>query len=346
MIRNNPTSDVRDARYRLLAFLVIAALLGTAFLAIAASAADVGGETIPGAKHVYVRIANEDGARFDLFGNDTYYIKFDGGGLNALHITTNPLEVFGQVTRTRAANGTFYVSDSGGRGFFDDLVLLVAVREPVPDDFAVRLRSSGYTWTPTAELNNPPGATALSFHDPALDETFTASDFRYQPQSWKPSGPENYPVMEGVDPISGGSTFRFLFVDLNVGALGLNSDLPALKYNGTAKVEYTLANTSSPVSFNVYGWNNQSNQGQGISWTNRVSDTGSSGYIVMDGPVPGAATNESEFGVAAATTPARTATLVPSPTPAGGVIEQLVAAVAAFFQSLGLTGSGHVAGEE
>ena len=339
------TTSASGERYRLLTLLAITALLGTAVLAIAASAADVGGETIPASKHVYVRVANEDGARFDLFGNETYYIKFDGGGLNALHITTNPLDVFGQVTRTRAGNGTFYVSDSGGRGFFDDLVLLVAVREPVPDDFAVRLRSSGYTWTPTAELNHPPGAAELTFHDPALDETFTIRDFRYQPQSWKPSGPENYPVMEGVDPASGGSAFRFLFVDLNVGALGLNSDLPTLKYNGTAKVEYTLANTSSPVSFNVYGWNNQSNQGRGISWTNRVSDTGSSGYIVADGPVPGSATNGSEFAGAAATTVARTATPVPTPTPAGGVIDQLIAAVNGLLRSLGLTGGGQIAGD-
>lgn len=107
MIRTPFPADVRDARYRLLALLMIAAFLGTTFLALAASAADVGGETIPSSKHVYVRIANEDGARFDLYGNDTYYIKFDGGGLNALHITTNPLDTFGQVTTTRAGNGTF-----------------------------------------------------------------------------------------------------------------------------------------------------------------------------------------------------------------------------------------------
>ena len=345
MIRNNPTSDVRDARYRLLAFLVIAALLGTAFLAIAASAADVGGETIPGSKHVYVRIANEDGARFDLFGNDTYYIKFDGGGINALHITTNPLDTFGQVTKTAAGNGTFYIADSGGRGFFDDLVLLVAVREPVPDDFAVRLRSSGYTWPPTTELNRPPELSALTYHDPGLDETFNRSDFRYTPQPWKPSGTDNYPVMEGVDPASG-TTFRFLFVDLNVGALGFNSEQPGLKYNGTARVEYTLANTSSPVAFNVYGWNNQSNQGQGISWTNRVSGTGSSGYIVMEGPDAGAAAGSSEFGSATTATPARTATPGPTPTPAAGVIDQLVAAINGLLKSLGLTGGGHVAGED
>ncbi|MEN6343441.1 MAG: nitroreductase [Methanospirillum sp.] len=344
MIHTISPFDVRGGRSRRLATLVIAAALLAAFIVTAASAADVGGETIPGTKHVYIHVANNDGARFDLFKNDTYYIKFDGGGINALHITTNPLDTFGQVTKTAAGNGTFYIADSGGRGFFDDLVLLVAVREPVPDDFAVRLRSSGYTWPPTTELNHPPELSALTYHDPGLDETFTRSDFRYTPQSWKPSGTDNYPVMEGVDPASG-TAFRFLFIDLNVGALGLNSDQSGLKYNGTARVEYSLANTSSPVSFNVYGWNNQSNQGQGISWTNRVSGTGSSGYIVMEGPDTGTAAGSSEFGGATTATPVRTAAPVPTPTPATGVIDQLVAAINGLLKSLGLTGGGHVAGE-
>ena len=345
MIHRNPASCLPAGKSRHLALLMLVALLGAGLFVTAAPAADVGGETIPGTKHVHIRVANEDGARFDLFGNETYYIKFDGGGLNALHITTNPLDTFGQVTKTAAGNGTFYIADSGGRGFFDDLVLLVAVREPLPDDFAVRLRSSGYTWPPTTELNRPPELSALTYPEPGLDETFDRSDFRYAPQSWKPSGTDNYPVMEGVDPASG-TPFRFLFVDLNVGALGLNSDQPGLKYNGTARVEYTLANTSSPVSFNVYGWNNQSNQGQGISWTNRVSGTGSSGYIVMDGPDAGAGAGSSEFGGAATAAPNRTAGPVPTPTAAGGLVDQLVAAVNAFLQSLGLAGGGHVPGED
>ncbi len=345
MIRSNFAFCLPAGRCRHLALLVLVALLGAALIVTATSAADVGGETIPGTKHVHIRVANEDGARFDLFGNETYYIKFDGGGLNALHITTNPLEPFGQVTKTAAGNGTFYIADSGGRGFFDDLVLLVAVREPLPDDFAVHLRSSGYTWPPTTELNRPPELSALTYHEPGLDETFDRSDFRYAPQSWKPSGTDNYPVMEGVDP-SSGTAFRFLFVDLNVGALGLNSDKPGLKFNGTARVEYTLANTSSPASFNIYGWNNQSNQGQGISWTNRVSGTGSNGYIVMDGPDAGAGAGSSEFGGAATAAPAGTAEPVPTPTPTVGVIDQLVAAVNAFLQSLGLAGGGHVPGED
>lgn len=336
--------DTRDG-IRSPARILLACSLLAAFLVVAAGAADIAGETIPGNKHVHIKVANDDGARFDLFDNETYYIKFDGGGLNALHITTNPLEPFGQVTKTAAGNGTFYIADSGGRGFFDDLVLLVAVREPLPDDFAVRLRSSGYTWPPTAELNRPPESSALTYHEPGLDETFDRSDFRYAPQSWKPSGTDNYPVMEGVDPVSG-TAFRFLFVDLNVGALGLNSDQPGLMFNGTARIEYTLANTSSPVSFNVYGWNNQSNQGQGISWTNRVSGTGSSGYIVMDGTDVGTAVTGSEFSGTGQVAPASTTAPVPVPTVAGGVVDQIVAALTGLLQSLGLTGNGPDLGDE
>jgi hypothetical protein len=338
MIRTRSSSNIRFGRWYPVLLFILAAVVLTAFTVAAAAAADVAGETIPGSKHVHIRVANDDGARFDLFGNDTYYIKFDGGGLNALHVTTDPLVPFGQVTKTRAANGTFYISDTGGRGFFDDLVLLVAVQDPIPDDFSVRLRSSGYTWTPTADLNRPPDASALTFHDSALDETFTLADFRYRPQSWKPSGPENYPVMEGVDPATSTAAFRFLFVDLGVGALGLNSDQARLKYNGTARVEYTLSNTTSPISFNVYGWNNQSNQGQGISWTNRVTGEGSSGYIVMEGPDTGSAAAGSEFGTAGTQAPITTAAPAPEPTAAGNVIDQILAAMNGFLQSLGLTG--------
>jgi hypothetical protein len=310
------------------------------------SSADIAGETLPGNKHIYIRVANDQGARFDLFGNDSYYVKFDGGGLNALHITANPQSPFGQVTKTGARNGTFYISDTGGRGFFDDLVLLVAVQEPLPDSFAVRIRSSGYTWSPTTEVNLPPDAAALAYHDPALDETFDAKDFRYEPQSWKPSGTEHYPLMEGVDPASTEKAFRLLFVDLGVGALGLNSDRRGLVFNGTARVDYTLVNATVPVSFNVYGWNNQSNQGQGISWTNRISGTGSSGYIVLSGPESGTASASSEFTGSTPGIPVQPASPAVTPIPVEGLLERIGASVTAFLRSLGLTENWPVAGDE
>jgi hypothetical protein len=324
---------------------IIAAALLCAAAVTAACAADVARESIPTNKHVHFRVANDEGARFDLFGNDSYYVKFDGGGLASLHVTTNPLDRFGQVTRTNAANGSFFITDTGGRGVFDDIILLVAVRDPLPDDFKVRIRSSGYTWAPTPEVNKVPDRQALTYHETALDETFDAKDFRYEPQSWKPSGTPNFPVMEGADPKAPENVFRFLFVDLYVGELGLNSELVGLKDHGAAKVEFSLANTSSPVAFDIYAYNNQSNQGKGVSWSNMVSGQGASGFVVQQGVTPGTFTSDREYavipigggpGAANRTTP----TITPTSIPTSGILDQVSAAVLGFLQSLGLTGGG------
>ena len=46
-------------------------------------------------KDCFAEVANNAGVKYDLDGeyysgpNNTYYMKFDGGGLNTLHITTN-----------------------------------------------------------------------------------------------------------------------------------------------------------------------------------------------------------------------------------------------------------------
>jgi hypothetical protein len=96
--------------------------------------------------HIYVQVANDRGAKYDDYDDGTYYMKFDqpAGGVNALHITTNPETPAGQVTYTDKQSGVFYVSDTGGRGFDDDAVLLVAVSGGIPDDFELRIKSSGY----------------------------------------------------------------------------------------------------------------------------------------------------------------------------------------------------------
>ena len=50
--------------------------------------------------HVYVKVANHAGAVFNDFGNNTYFMRFEkaGGGLNSLHITTDPKVPNGQTT--------------------------------------------------------------------------------------------------------------------------------------------------------------------------------------------------------------------------------------------------------
>ncbi len=93
--------------------------------------------------HVYVKVANTAGASFNDFGNNTYFMKFEkaGGGLNSLHITTDPKVPTGQVTNTGNVTGTFFVDYTGDR-VQDDFILLVAVNGTIGDDFQLNLKSS------------------------------------------------------------------------------------------------------------------------------------------------------------------------------------------------------------
>jgi hypothetical protein len=93
--------------------------------------------------HVYVKVANTAGASFNDFGNNTYFMKFekDGGGLNTLHITTDPRTPTGQVTNTNNTTGTFFMDYTGGR-VQEDFILLVAVNGSIDSDFHLNLKSS------------------------------------------------------------------------------------------------------------------------------------------------------------------------------------------------------------
>jgi hypothetical protein len=257
-----------------------------------AAALDTAEGVLPAAKHIDIKIANNPA------GN---YIKFDGGGLNALHISTTPLEPYGQVTTSTDQSGTFYFTDTGGRGFFDDLILMVAVNGEVPDDFRIHVRSSGYQWTPTGELNQPPAPGDLRYVNGAIDQTFTRDQLVYGPQSWKPAGstsPMSYPIFYGQETSDPATRARIMFIDLRVGALGANSGLANLTDNGFAKIEYSIENLDTYTSFSAYGWCNQSNQGRGITWTNQLAGQGSSGYTVLGTPY---ASRKSEFAAVTGT---------------------------------------------
>lgn len=82
-------------------------------------------QSMPSFDHIYVQVSNKQGAVFNDFGNNTYFMNFNkaGGGLNALHITTDPKNPDGSVTTTSSLTGTFYVDFTGGR-VMDDFVLL------------------------------------------------------------------------------------------------------------------------------------------------------------------------------------------------------------------------------
>ena len=246
-------------------------------------------------RHIFVAPAN--GARFDLDGaafggpSGTYYIKADGGGLNELHVTNDAAVAAGQVTSTSSQSGTFWVSNTGGRGFDDDILLLVSVQGELPDDFAVHVKSSGYTWTPTNVANQLP--TGVQYTAGAVDRTFTEADFAYGPQTWKP-GPgdlvtPSLPLWTGQNINDPATASHLMFVDLKVGNLypSKSAEWTSAVDNGGAKVEFSFTNMTSVAAFNAYGWCLAANQGQGISWTNRVEGTGNSAYsVVYAAPTP------------------------------------------------------------
>ncbi len=256
----------------------LAILLG--FLMILAP--PVAASVLPGYNNIFVRVANGAGARYDAFNNDTYHIVFEGydRGLNALHISTDPAVNFGQVTETGSQSGTFYATDSGGKGYEDELILMIAVNGTIPDDFSVRITSDGYTWTPNPVRNQPPALDTVTYQSVALDETFTKSDFMYGPQTWKPTGNEAvYPVYFGQDLTNTGNTFQIMFVDLNAGVLRPNA---TLVNRGATQIKYSFQNLISYAAFNIYGYCKIHNNGDdSIAWTNAlVLPKATSGFSV------------------------------------------------------------------
>lgn len=224
-----------------------------------------------------------NGARFDYTTDPgSYYFKLTGGGLNALHITNDPWNApSGQVNHGSNSTGTFYISDTGGRGYNDDLILMAALNGTPGSNFALKVNSSGYTWTPTADGSLPD--KSIISQGIGVNETLTSSNFEdYGPQNWKPCTTGSaYPIYYGQSMSDTSKNFNLSFVDLKVGNLGTNVNQTynmSLVNRGATRVDYTVQDLgTAQLVFNGYAWCNQSNQGQGVSWTNQNSGTGSSG---------------------------------------------------------------------
>lgn len=239
-----------------------------------------------------------------------YYFKFDqanGGGINAVHIASSAgaSPDYGDVTTTTSQSGTFYITETGGRGYQDEAILMIAVKSDIPGNFTIHIKSSGYSWVPTGVSNQPPTLANITFHDGAVDQTFGPSQFVYGPQNWRPAGnnePSNYPVYNGQDTTDTTNTFDIMFVDLKAGPLGSNGalDTSSLQNNGAIRVDYTIQNLNTVATFDVYAWNEATSQGQGISWSNGLTSGSSvpsmiSGYTVLG---PAYAGYASEFPIA------------------------------------------------
>ncbi len=164
-------------------------------------------------RHIFIDVANDNGVKYNVdyskfitepgATNGTYYLKCDGGGLNQLHITTNTSNTNGQVTVINStstnSSGVFYITTTGGRGYNDELILLLSVAGPISDNFSVHITSSGYTWTITG---TKPTLTSIIIATGALNETFTKSDFQYGQRiinldPWSPIGTWNLPLYYG-----------------------------------------------------------------------------------------------------------------------------------------------------
>jgi PKD repeat protein len=244
-------------------------------------------DILPASNYIFVTVANDAGAKYNTYLNDTYNIRFFGAGrgLNAHHITMDPVSApYGQVTTTNSQSGVFYISDTGGSGIAENIVIMVAVNGTIPDNFRVRIRTSGYNWTPMPGVEEKPPQSAIHYVEGAVDETFTKNDLIYGPQTWKPSGETApFPIYDGQDMTNTKNTFRFMFVDAYVGQLGTNSGMSGLNNNGAAKVEYTIENMPEFVVFNSYCWMSNAHQGPSvIAWTNNLigGHNGNSGYSV------------------------------------------------------------------
>jgi large repetitive protein len=235
-------------------------------------------------RHVFINVANDAGVKYNLdgatFGGpaNTYYMKCDGGGLNQLKVTNDPAVPGGQFTTSSAQSGTFWIATTGGRGYNDEVILLISVQDPVPDDFAVHIKSSGETWTPSSSYPSSP-----VYVTGAVDETFTKADFIYGAQTWKPGpgtlGVPSLPLWFGQDITDASTNSYLMFVDLNAG----NKNAGSID-GGAVKVEYSFTNLDTSAAFNAYAWTLASNQGQGISWTNNPFSPTQSGYYVTGIP--------------------------------------------------------------
>lgn len=267
-----------------------------------ASATDLNTTSLSDYSNIYVNVSNDEGVSFNTTGNGTYYIQrlsAPNGGFNAVHIANDSSYTlnYGGSTNTTNQSGTFYATDTGGRGYQDDGVLLVAVNGTIPDNFALHLTVSGYYWTPTGDMNAAPALSAI-YYGTTLDETFTKSDFLYGPQNWKPTGGNsNYPIFLGEDMNSTDNMFYLMFIDLHAGLIGSNYKgvTEGNSYfinNGAIEINYSFENLISFAAFNIYAWNWNTTQGQGMLWTNSIlpgNTGGPSGYTVTGTPKPSAA---------------------------------------------------------
>ncbi|MTK64220.1 MAG: PKD domain-containing protein, partial [Methanobacterium sp.] len=222
-------------------------------------------------QNIYILMSNKNGTMYADGGpNNTYY--FVSGGNNQLHITNNASTINGQSTKTQSQSGVFYITTTGGRGFNDDTILLVAVKGPISDDFAVNIVSSGYVWNATGSA-----PTSYTYVNGALNETFTKADFLYGPQVLRPASSNMMAIYSGQNTTDPSTAMYLMFIDLKVGDISKSLNASAIN-GGAATVQYTFTGLETLASFDSYAWAS----GYHLKWSNDAS----SGYNVQGIPKP------------------------------------------------------------
>ena len=256
---------------------------------------------LPAGQSINIYVANDEGVKYNVengvtnparytpyvFIDNTYHFLYDGqgGGTNALHVSNDPSNTNGQVTTTTNQSGEFWFTFTGGQPNLHDAVLLLAVNGTIPDDFSVRIRSSGYDFEPPIpSVSNNNTISDPVYVDGAINQTFTREDFIYGPQIWRPHRVSDYPVFVGQDMSDTGNTFELMFIDLRLGCTQTKSD-------GYIRVEYEFDNLTSFAVFNGYGWYSASNHGTGLIMTT----SGSEYQVVGDGGSSGPETPAANF---------------------------------------------------
>ncbi|WP_067048418.1 hypothetical protein [Methanofollis ethanolicus] len=251
-------------------------------LMLAACIAPVSAVLFADNNQTYIEMAN--GAFYDPHGNDTYYFNFSkaGGGLKAIHITNSTTNSAGAVYTNQGLNGTFYISDtSKDPGCSDSAILMFGVPGGADTtNLALNITASGYNWTLTPTIMYPPSVTYYSNVDIGTfgnSEFLTDDDDYLIDCTWRPYFDENYPMYYGQNMTNTSDTYKVMFLDTGLGTLKYNT---SLTNNGMIKIDYGITGYNGRALFDIYTWCNQSNQGKSVSWTNRVTDTGSNGWTI------------------------------------------------------------------
>ncbi len=237
------------------------------------------------------------GTYYFMIGNNIY-----NGGQNAIHVSTTYLTAPGDITTHTDNSGTFYITDTGGKGYEDGAMLLIAVQEnALSPQFSIDLHAEGYNFTDHAANVMPTEAEVGSFNDNAYTGTLTANNFlKYDGetvlQAWKPStgsdGNVNMKFFNDQD--LAGPKYNIILVDLNTSIVGKNAAYQTgLTNYGNPKVTYTIHGYSGGnVSFVPYAWVFYQTGGgsffdRTIGWTDRSS--GDSWLVTLPAVTPVAA---------------------------------------------------------